>query len=59
MSWMGELHIMIQEAAEYGVTLEVGDFRRLDNRLMINGVDADDWFRAMASGYDRLEDREW
>jgi hypothetical protein len=44
MSWMGEIAIMIEEAASLGVTLDVGDFRRLGDRLMIDGMDANDWF---------------
>jgi len=65
MSWMGEIAIMIEDAATYGVLLEVGDFRRLNDRLIIDGMDADDWFRAMTDAVDaayladdRLEDRE-
>jgi hypothetical protein len=58
MSWMGEIAIMIEEAASVGVTLEVGDFRRLGNRLMIDGMDADDWFGAVIRDVDRLEDLE-
>lgn len=55
MSWMSELHIMINEARAYGVALEVSDFRRLGDRLLIDGMDAGDWFNAMI-GEDRLED---
>lgn len=58
MSWMSELHIMIAEAAELGVTLEVGDFRRLGDRLMIDGMDADEWFSLVITDADRLEDLE-
>lgn len=65
MSWMKEITIMIEDAATYGVLLELGDFRRLNDRLIIDGMDADDWFRAMTEGVDaayladdRLEDRE-
>lgn len=61
MSWMGEIAIMITDAAEYGVALEVGDFRRLGDRLMIDGMDADEWFSLVITEddtSDRLEDRE-
>jgi hypothetical protein len=59
MSYMGEIVILIQEAAEIGVTLEVSDFRTLEGRLMIDGMDADDWFNQVIrdqDSNDRLED---
>jgi hypothetical protein len=59
MSWMGEIAVIIEQASEYGVVLDLGDFRRLNDRLMIDGMDADDWLSAMTNGYDRLEDGEW
>jgi hypothetical protein len=65
MSWMKEIKILIEDAAVYGVDLEVGDFRVLNDRLIVDGMDADDWFRAMTDAVDgadlaldRLEDRE-
>lgn len=59
MSWMSEIAIMVQEAAEYGVKIELSDFTREGNRLMIDGMDADEWFDAVirdADTHDRLED---
>ena len=59
MAWMKEIAILIDYAQENGVILDVSDFRRLNDRLMIDGMDADDWLSAMTNGYDRLEDGEW
>jgi len=56
---MKEIAILIDYAQENGVILDVSDFRRLNDRLMIDGMDADDWLSAMTNGYDRLEDGEW
>lgn len=59
MSWMSEIAVMIEQAAEYEITLELSDFRRLNNRLMIDGMDADDWFDAMILGFeDTLQEGE-
>lgn len=44
MSWMSDISIMIEEAATVGATLTVADFRRLGDRLVIDGIDADEWF---------------
>jgi hypothetical protein len=57
MSWMSEISIMIAEAAEHGVTLEVSDFHRDGDTLTIDGMDVDEWF-ALVIRDDRLEDRE-
>lgn len=59
MSWMSEIAVMIETAAEYGITLEVGDFRRSGDMLLLDGMPADDWFGAMFETYpDRLEEME-
>lgn len=65
MSWMKEVAILIEDAAVYGVSLELSDFRTLNDRLMINGLDADDWFRQMTEAVDaayladdRLEEQD-
>jgi hypothetical protein len=50
MSWMSEIATMIESAAEYGVTLEVGDFRRSGNTLLLDGMPADQWMDAMFEG---------
>ena len=52
MSWMSEISIMIETARAFGVTLEMGDFRRMGDRLTIDGMDADDWLSAMTFGAD-------
>ena len=44
MSYMSEISIMIQDAAELGISLELSDFRTLNRRLMIDGMDSNDWF---------------
>lgn len=57
MSWMGEVAIMIQDAAEQGVKIELSDFGKDDQgRLTINDVDADLWFAILYTVPDRLED---
>ena len=59
MSWMGEIAIMIQEASEVGVKIELSDFTRVGNDLYIDGMIADDWFEAVirdTDTHDRLED---
>lgn len=58
MAWMKEIAILIDYARENGVILDVSDFRRLNDRLVIDGMDADEWLSAMIED-DRLEDGEW
>jgi hypothetical protein len=56
---MSEIATMIETAAEYGVSLDVSDFRRSGDALFLDGMPADDWFAAMfETAPDRLEDRE-
>lgn len=52
MSWMSEIVITIQDAAELGISLELSDFRTLNNRLMIDGMDSDDWFAMVIAQQD-------
>lgn len=58
MSYMGEVVIMIQEAAEMGVTLELSDFKTLNGRLMIDGQDSNDWFEMVTRQWDMYNDRD-
>jgi hypothetical protein len=59
---MSEIATMIESAAEFGVRLELSDFRRSGNTLLLDGMPADQWFEAMftddESPVDRLEDLE-
>lgn len=62
MSWMSEIAIMIQEAAEVGVKIELSDFTREGNELKIDGMPADEWFDAVIrdqATHDRLEDYDF
>lgn len=45
MSWMSEVAILIEEAAQGGVTLELDDFGRKGNTLTIRGIPVDVWFQ--------------
>lgn len=62
MSWMSEIAIMIESAAEFGIRLDVSDFRRSGRTLLLDGMPASQWFDAMTEGefvpVDRIEDLE-
>lgn len=47
MSWMSEISIIIETAAEFGVRLDVGDFRRSGDTLLLDGMPASEWLDAM------------
>lgn len=47
MSWMSEVAIMIEDARAFGVNLELSDFGRDGDTLTIDGMAADDWFKAV------------
>ena len=53
MSWMSEIAITIQDAAELGISLQLSDFKVLNgHRLMIEGMDSDDWFAMVIAQQD-------
>lgn len=54
---MSEIAIMIQDAAEQGVKLELSDFGRDEQgRLTINNIDSELWFAVLYTAPDRLEE---
>lgn len=44
MSWMSDISIIIEEARAFGVKLDLSNFGRDDDRLIIDGTDAEEWF---------------